>query len=158
MIKVRLTKFTRKRCNWFILRSYKSAFWSLNLSFILPEKKFSVSSCPLTGPVHTDPALHNDLSPQLTSLPPELAFNSSPPSSPSAHPPAHHPPHPAHPPHLSPNMSRTRPKLVSRSSSASLKSMGSMHSDQILCPMLKWLLSGLLARSFFLAGLQGMLL
>merc|ERR1711942_29701 len=32
--------------------------------------------------------------------------------------------------------------------------MGSLHSDQVLCLMLKWLLSGLLARSYYLTTSQ----
>lgn len=92
----------------------------------------------LKGPVHSNPKL-NDLCGAAinSSLPPELAFNSQSASS---------PPHPSSP--------KTRTKLSSRSSSASLKSLGSMHSDQILCCVLKWLLSGLLARSYFLSTLQ----
>jgi len=90
------------------------------------------------GPIHS--AL-DDLCPNVAApshLPPEMAFNNN----------AKPVPSPLR------ATSPTRPKLSSCSSSASLKSMGSLHSDTILCPMLKWLLSSLLARSYFLSALQ----
>jgi len=90
------------------------------------------------GPVHNNPIIKDiNCNAIPAALPPELAYNAQTASQ-------------AAPPRLA--SPTTRPKLVSRSSSASLKSMGSMHSDQILCGVLKWLLSSLLARSYFLSS------